>query len=373
MSTLRLLGALADRGWNVTLVLTTGGGALEAAVDPRVRLVRLRPVPMGNRFGAASGTARIAALPDLVGYGLMRFVGGLRMIPFLFRRYAAAAVLLHSTSPFFVARVVQAERRFHWIRNDLKGVDSQGRVAARLRRYLDQIDVFVCVSETARDSLVNAIPEAADKAHLIYNILDAAAMRSSLEEAVDPFPASSLGVLRILTVCRLQDRDKAIFRMARVCKALVDQGLDFVWYVVGEGPHRAQLEQQIETLGLKGRMVLLGAMRDPFPAYKYADLVAVLSYHEGLCGVINEAKVSGCAVVATHMSGVLEQISHGHNGWILDNNEESIIAGMSHLVSHPEIVRSLQNHDYPEEILNDEHKLLSIERLINNSSNDPMA
>ncbi len=364
MSTLRLLRALADREWDVTLVLTTGGGALEASLDPRVRLVRLRPAALGGRFAAARGAARLAALPDLLGYLLMRLIGALRMAPFLFRRYAAAGVLLHSTSPFFVARIARARTRFHWIRNDLKGVDPDGRVAARLRHYLDRIDAFICVSGTARDSLVDAIPEAAGRAHVVYNILDTATMQARLEAASDPFPDALPGVMRVLTVCRLQDRDKAIYRMARVCKALVDQGFDFVWYVVGEGPHRPQLERMIETLGLAGRMVLLGEMRDPFPAYKHADLVAVLSYHEGLCGVINEAKVSGCAVVATRMSGVLEQIAHGRNGWIIDNDEDSIITGMAHLISHPDLVRSMQNCDYPREILNDEHKLLSLERLI---------
>ncbi|MGV8929948.1 MAG: glycosyltransferase [Brevundimonas sp.] len=369
MSTLRLLSALADRDWEITLVLTTGGGTLEDAVDPRVRLVRLRPLAMGHRFAAARGAGRLAALTDLLGYALMRFIGILRMVPFLFRRYAAAAVLLHSTSPFFVARVVRADVRLHWIRNDLKGVDPDGRLAALLRRYLDRIDAFVCVSGTARDSLLDAIPEAAGKVHVVYNILNTAAMQARLDAATDPFPATKPGTLRLLTVCRLQDRDKAIFRMVRVCKALVDRGLDFVWYVVGDGAHRAQMETQIDSLGLGQRMILLGEMRDPFPAYKYADLVAVLSYHEGLCGVINEAKVSGRAVVATHMSGVLEQISHGRNGWIVDNDEESIIAGMHHLISQPDLVRALQNHDYPEAILDDQRKILSIEHLIESSSN----
>ncbi len=85
--------------------------------------------------------------------------------------------------------------------------------------------------------------------------------------------------------------------------------------------------------------------------------------------MINEAKVSGCAVVATQMSGVLEQISHGRNGWIIDNDEAAIVAGMSRLVSSPDLVRSLQNHDYPEEILDDQHKILSIERLIDTDLN----
>lgn len=369
MSTLRLLGALADRGWDITLVLTTGGGALEAAVDPRVRLVRLRPRALGNRFLTARGAARIAALPDLLGYALMRLVGALRMAPFLFRRYAAAAVLLHSTSPFFVARVVRAGTKMHWIRTDLSGIDDDGRMASGIGKYLNEIRWYVCVSETARASLGKAVPGAEDKAVVIYNVLDTAAMRRKLALAADPYPAAQRGLLRILTVCRLQDRDKAIFRMARVCRTLLDDGHQFVWYVVGAGSDRERLEAMTGELGLEQHMVLLGEMSDPFPAYKYADLVAVLSYREGLCGVINEAKVSGCAVLATRVSGVAEQLAHGENGWIVENDEESIVAGLGHLLSNPDVLARLKNDDYPAPILDDEHKLLSLERLIEADAN----
>lgn len=369
MSTLRLLGALADRGWDITLVLTTGGGALEAAVDPRVRLVRLRPRALGNRFLTARGGARIAALPDLLGYALMRLVGALRMAPFLFRRYAAAAVLLHSTSPFFVARVVRAGTKMHWIRTDLSGIDDDGRMASGIGKYLNEIRWYVCVSETARASLGKAVPGAEDKAVVIYNVLDTAAMRRKLALAADPYPAAQRGLLRILTVCRLQDRDKAIFRMARVCRTLLDDGHQFVWYVVGAGSDRERLEAMTGELGLEQHMVLLGEMSDPFPAYKYADLVAVLSYREGLCGVINEAKVSGCAVLATRVSGVAEQLAHGENGWIVENDEESIVAGLGHLLSNPDVLARLKNDDYPAPILDDEHKLLSLERLIEADAN----
>jgi glycosyltransferase involved in cell wall biosynthesis len=368
MSTLRLLGALADRGWNVTLVLTTGGGALEAAVDPRVRLVRLRPVALGNRFAAARGMARVAALPDLLGYALMRIIGALRMMPFLFRRYAAAAVLLHSTSPFFVARMVRAGTKMQWIRTDLKGIDDDGRMASSIGKYLNKIRWYVCVSETARVSLGAAVPGAREKAVVIYNVLDTAQMRRKLSLAADPYSEASRGLLRILTVCRLQDRDKAIFRMARVCRTLVDAGHRFVWYVVGAGSDRGGLEVMISELGLGQHMVLLGEMSDPFPAYKYADLVAVLSYREGLCGVINEAKVSGCAVLTTRVSGVEEQLTHGRNGWIVENDEESIVAGLADLISNADMLARLKNDDFPPAILDDDHKLLSLERLIDADS-----
>lgn len=363
-SSLRLMSALADRGWEITLVLTTAGGSLESAVDRRIKVVSLRPNASGARFAASRGLRRLHELPDLLAYLAGRALGAVRMIPFLFTSFEAAGVLLHSTSPFFVANVVRARARLHWIRNDLKGVDPDGRIAARLKRYEKAIGYFVCVSDTARTSLIEAVPTSRDKAVVVYNVLNTADMRSSLAKATDPFPRRSPGKIKIVTVCRLSDRDKAIFRMARVCKALVKRELDFVWYVVGDGPDRVRLQSLIGELGISDRMILCGAMADPFPAYKYADLVAVLSYHEGLCGVINEAKVSGCAVIATRVSGVMEQLTHGVNGWIVENSESAIIDGMYELLSSSDRMSSIRNDLYPRAITDDDEKIRMLERLM---------
>lgn len=364
MSSLRMMKALADRGWDITLVLTTGGGRLEPLVDPRVRVWTLRPRSHGDRFRKASSWAqRLGALPDLLGYAWMRMIGALRMVPLVLRRFDAAAVLLHSTSPWLVTRIVRARTRLHWIRNDLKGVDPDGRIAARLRRALPRIDHFVCVSATALNSLVDAIPEAAAKASVIYNILDSDAMRSALEAGGDPYPARQPGETRIVTIGRLWDRDKAVFRLARVCGALKQRGHAFRWFLVGDGPDRQRLAALIEELHLQNDLCLLGETRNPFPAYRHADLVAVLSYHEGLCGVINEAKVAGKAVIATAMSGVHEQLVHGQNGWIVENEENAIFEGMDRLLSDPTLLARLGNDIYPVAILDDGAKIDRMEAL----------
>lgn len=365
MSSLRMMKALADRGWDITLVVTTGGGSLEHLVDPRVRIVRLRPRASGDVFLRARGVAaRLRALPDLASYALSRIIGALRMVPLALRRYDAAAVLLHSTSPWLVSRVVRARTRLHWIRNDLRGVDPDGRIAARLRQALPRIDHFVCVSGTAFHSLVAAIPEAASRASVIYNILDANAMRAAPESGGDPYPPRRPGETRIVTVGRLWDRDKAVFRLARVCRALKDRGHDFRWFLVGDGPDRGRVAALIAELGLEEHLCLMGEARNPFPAYRHADLVAVLSYHEGLCGVINEAKVTGKAVFATQVSGVDEQLQHGVNGWIVANDEAAIVEGMDRLLSEPDLRRQLANDIYPAAILDDEAKLDRIEALL---------
>lgn len=366
-SSVKLMNAMAARGHEVTLVVETGGGALEDALNPAIRIVHLRPRMAGHRFVAARGpAARIAALPDLFAYGVGRLRALLIAASFRLtrRRYDGAIVLIHRTSTWFCRRAVRADRRLHFIRSDLRKADPTGGVIRMIAREMEEIDAYVCVSGTARQSLVETVPQATSKAVVIYNLLDADRMREKLRTPGSPFPERLPGTPRILTVGRIVDRDKAVFRMARVCARLREEGFHFQWFVVGEGSDRPALEAEIARLGIEDAMVLLGPMGNPFPAYRDADLVAMLSFHEGLCGVVNEAKVAGKAVIATEVSGVREQLTDGVNGLIVENSEEAIMAGMRRLLGEPGLVEKLTNTTYPAALLDDEAKIIAFERLL---------
>ena len=363
-SSLRMIKALADRGWQVTLVLTTGGGTLEGEVDPRVKVVRLRPRAMGHRFVAAKGiAARLRALPDLLGYAATRLIGALRMLPFLFRRYEAAAVLLMGTSSWFVRHVVRARVRAIWIRNDLSSADPTGQATLRLRAAAADLNHFICVSGVAKNSLQRAVPEAQGKDVIIYNILDPDGMRCKADATPALFSPADQGELTILSVCRLNERAKGLLRMARVCAALKEQGHRFRWYIAGDGADRALLEDEIKALDIEDQMTLLGNLHNPFPAYKAADIVAMLSNYEGLCGVVNEARVLERPIIATQVSGIDEQLTHNVNGLIVEQDEQEITAGLSKLLGDAELRKRLAAGGYPSALLNDDAKLDKLETL----------
>lgn len=369
-SSLRMIRALCDRGWQVTLVLTTGGGALEPEIDPRASVIRLRPRAFGDRFKAArGGIAKLRALPDLIGYGAMRVIGAARMAPFLFRRYDAAAVLLMGTPSRFVRSIVRARTRAIWVRNDLSGADPTGRVTAALRSAAAGINNFICVSEVACKSLIEAVPEARKKAVVIYNILDADMMRVLAVAAPAPFARDPDGGVTIVSVCRLSDRAKGLIRMARVCGALKTAGHKFHWYIAGEGRDRARLEAEIASLDIGDCMTLLGSLQNPFPAYQAADVVAMLSNYEGLCGVVNEARVLEKPVIATRVSGVDEQLLDDSNGLVVEQDEQAIIDGLTRLITDPTLRRRLATGGYPLALLDDANKLDRLEATFLGHSN----
>lgn len=369
MSSLRLMAGLADRGWDITLVVTTGGGRLEGALDPRVRLYPLRPRSFGARFKAArTSSGRMRELPDLLAYLASALLGELRALALLARRYDAAATLLHGTSTRLLRKRVRAARRLHFIRNDLSLADPGGESTAAIRAAAAAIDAYVCVSEVARRSLVEAVPETAAKAHVVHNILDPGAMRRRMTEGESPFRADDGSAVRLLTVCRLAEPAKALTRMARVARRLVEAGHDFRWYVVGDGPDRAKFEAAIAAEGVSDRLILAGRMSNPFPAYRDADVVVMASRYEGLCGMVNEGKVAGRPVVATRVSGVEEQLVDGETGLIVENDEDALVAGLSRLLSDPALRARLTNDRLPEALLDDAGKLARLEALMTGRS-----
>jgi glycosyltransferase involved in cell wall biosynthesis len=361
-STLRLLAALAERRCEVHLLLTAAGGTLERELDPRIHVHHLRDTV--GRF-----PARISGPGDafryLVGamqWGWGRVQQAWRERRLAAQRFDAAIAGLHGLPQRFVCERVQARRRIVMVRNDAAD-DLQGKLARNIARHEPAIDAYVCVSQAVLESLVGLYPQTRAKAVRIYNLIDPDAMRAAAGHAGDPFASEPAG-LRVMSVCRLQESQKALLRMVEVHRRLLDAGLSHVWHVLGDGPDRALLEQAIRERGVGDTFRLHGAISNPFPYYRNADIVAVLSRYEGLCGVVNEARVLERPVIATRFSGIEEQIESGVNGLIVEQNADAICEGMTSLIRDAELRERLARGGYPHALLDDDAKVDALLRLI---------
>jgi glycosyltransferase involved in cell wall biosynthesis len=138
-----------------------------------------------------------------------------------------------------------------------------------------------------------------------------------------PMPALEAAANRrcfcLLSVGRLQ-RVKDHRFLIQACAALRDQGLDFICWIVGEGPERPALERQVRALGLEGRVYLVGHKpRTELPGYyRYADLVVMTSQSEGIPVVLMEAMAHEKLVLAPAITGIPELVEHQRTGFLYD-------------------------------------------------------
>ena len=356
-SLIRIMNAFAADGNEVTYLGRYGHGKGEHLLDKRIKKEWLSSSPPISGGGLKSAISNAICI-------LQRFLSLAKLL-LQSHKVDIAFVGLQGLSPDLVLKYTRPKRVAIFIRTDISRSKDNGRVLNTLRRYSNKVDYYVCVAQTVKDAMIKMFPEVKEKVKVIYNILDVEEMHRNLQMAQDPFNGEKFGDFRILTVCRISDASKGVLRMVKVCRTLVDEGYQFRWYIVGDGPDMPLLKKGIRENGLEQFLLTPGRVNNPFGYYRECNLVAMLSYYEGLCGVVNEAKVAGKAIIATEVSGIREQLTHGINGWIVENDEEHILEGLRYLLTHKEVVQSLSNDIYPEEILDDKLKLQAFYKLIN--------
>jgi glycosyltransferase involved in cell wall biosynthesis len=83
--------------------------------------------------------------------------------------------------------------------------------------------------------------------------------------------------------------------------------------IVGDGPERESLEQQVEDLGIGDLVVFHGYVDDPqelSKLYLNSDIFVFHSFHEGQPRVLDEASIHGLPIVATDLPGIQMNFHH---------------------------------------------------------------
>jgi glycosyltransferase involved in cell wall biosynthesis len=106
--------------------------------------------------------------------------------------------------------------------------------------------------------------------------------------------------------------------------------------LVGEGPLRVQLEDQVQRLGLTGSVTFCGAATELRPIFAASDVFVMPSLIEGMSNAILEAMAAGLPVVATRVGGNVDVIIDGQSGLLVEAASPRALAdAMAQLASDP--------------------------------------
>jgi hypothetical protein len=220
-------------------------------------------------------------------------------------------------------------------------------------------DKIFTVSDEVREAFLKAYPELPDKAEVFHNILNKEEIVRRAEEG-EGFTDGFTG-MRLLSVGRLTAQ-KAFEVSVDSMKRLKDAGKNVRWYVLGEGDQRKKLQEQIDALGLTEDFILYGAVNNPYPFMKQADIYVHASRFEGKSIAIQEAQILGKPMVVSDCSGNREQVCHGKDGLMCGLTPDSLAENIMLLLEDEALRRKLgaaaakKNADAAEEI----QKLLSM-------------
>lgn len=106
--------------------------------------------------------------------------------------------------------------------------------------------------------------------------------------------------------------------------------------LVGDGPQRRELENQVDRLGLGDVVAMPGALDDVAPVLAAADVFVLPSAVEGLSNALLEAMTHGLPVLVSRIPGNADVIDHGRNGLLFDPGDVAGLAeGLVRLADDP--------------------------------------
>ena len=178
--------------------------------------------------------------------------------------------------------------------------------------------MLVAVSEEVRDDLVRFGVAPAKRFAVVAYGFDLPAWSGADDEARRTIRAE-LGARDGTFVVGWAGRLTAIKRpldLVRTLRALVDNGVDALLVLVGDGEDRADVEALAADLEVADRTRLVGFQKNIRPWYASFDALLLTSANEGTPVVAIEALAAARPVVATRAGGTGAVVRNGESGYL---------------------------------------------------------
>lgn len=220
---------------------------------------------------------------------------------------------------------------------------ARGSYLRRLRKLLRKPYAFVATSRALLDAL-GALGAPRDRIHVIpvgidvrdFPPEDAVAERRK-ERRDRP--------VRLVTVGRLGDV-KAPHMLPQVARMLLDRGVELEWTLVGDGPLRRRVADNIERFSVSGCFRMAGGL--PFNKVRSLMLEADMLVHnaivapdggrEALGVVLIEAGAMGLPVVSCKVGGIPEVVVDRETGMLVEESDmEGMVERIIALARDPEL------------------------------------
>ena len=198
---------------------------------------------------------------------------------------------------------------------------------------LKRASKIISVSGYLKDKLIEH-GVAHEKLAVVYNGVDAGLFSIQEQNAARREVGLEVGRKTILYVGNLKV-DKGLLDLIDAISYRSCRRLNLQLVIIGDGPLRPRLEQQIKALALEDNVMMMGR-RSPLEIARWmnaADCLCLPSHHEGIPNVILEALSCGVPVLATRVGGIPEIVSVD-SGVLVDAQQPQALAeGIVHILN----------------------------------------
>lgn len=199
-----------------------------------------------------------------------------------------------------------------------------------MNRYVRKLDYFQTISEFTRERMLEAgYPD--EKIKMIRNGLPIDDFQAARQARTDKRAVVTIGYAGRL------EPVKGVDVLIAACGELKKRGCDgFMLEVAGVGRQDKNIAEQARALGISDHVCFLGGISDMPYFMAGIDIYAQPSHQEGLPNSVMQAMATGLPVVATRVSGNIDLVVHGENGYLSEAGDPLLMAdNLQKLIERP--------------------------------------
>lgn len=262
-----------------------------------------------------------------------------RSVPYNSSNYDVVISFMNGFCNYYAIDKVDAKVKYLWVHNDYNKL---GCSADFDKPYFSTATKVATISSVCVESLKKNFPGLSDKFIMVENVSPTSFILEKSKEPVDDMFIDQYD-FTISSVGRLSEQ-KGYDIAIDAAHIMKDRGLNFCWYVVGEGELRSTFEKKIKEYGLENNFKLLGLRANPYPYIANSTFFVMTSRFEGKSIALDEAKILCKPILSTKYPSVYDNIKDGLDGVLVEQEPIKVAEGIERLYSDLKLKRSLVSY-----------------------------
>lgn len=340
---LTLLNYLAEKNYEITLVLEKKQGTFLQNLNDKIKVLEYNP--NNNKIVI-----------------LRKMINSIKRVKFMLKYKNkfdfAASFATYSNMSSFVARTASTNNAL-WGHADYLELFNHDKERVKTffnNLHYDEFKNIVFVSKKAKETFLEIYPNSKDKVIVCNNIIDYKKIESLANEKIE----EKKNVYTFVNVGRHDEKQKRLTRIIEASKRLKQEDYNFEVWFIGEGEDTNIYKELVKKYKLEECIKFVGSKKNPYPYMNLADSIILSSDYEGYPVVFVEAFVLNKPIITTNISDALNDIQDKY-GIVTSKDEEGIYDAMKTFLQNGFTIKEKFNSDkYNNNIIEE------IEKLINN-------
>lgn len=269
--TVRLANYLADSGHSVKFITSIGGGPLEDILDSRIEY---RCLGLNNQWHA------ILKMPSVIK----------RVNPdIIFTTMKESCFIMILSKYIACSHAKMIIREANTVSLQLK---EERKITQRIKNYLIAMsyrfaDKIIALSDEIKSDLVSAY-HLSKQIDVIPNPIGFDKMQKAVTSPLRYEALRDNNTLKLVTVARFYPQKNHLF-MVNALANYIKKDPNVKWFLVGDGPLKNEILEQVDFLGISKHVVFLGFQQNPLAIVNACDVFVLPSLYEGFSNALLEA------------------------------------------------------------------------------------